>query len=59
MSTLLLINDLQCTFVDIEGKGPDSDTNHTLTVVEELDGLRVEGEVPKMFVVEEVNGVFV
>ena len=28
-------------------------------MVEELDGLRVEGEVPKMLIVEKVNGVFV
>ncbi len=28
-------------------------------MIEELDGLRIEGEIPKMLVVEEVYGVFV
>lgn len=49
----------QPTFVDVERECSDSNANHTLTMVEKLDGLRVEGEVPKMFIVEEVNGVLV
>ena len=28
-------------------------------MLEELDGLRVEGEVPEVFIVEEVDGVLV
>ena len=34
------------TPVDIEGEGPDCDAHHALTVVEEFDGLCVEGKVP-------------
>jgi hypothetical protein len=47
------------TFVYVERESPDGDAHHTLTVVEELDGLRIEGEIPKMLVIEEVYGVFV
>ena len=31
--------------IDVEGQSPDGDSNHGLTVVEELDGLRVQGKV--------------
>ena len=31
--------------VDVEGEGPDGNPDHALAVIEELDGLRVEGEV--------------
>lgn len=47
------------TFVNVECECPDGDADHTLAVVEELDGLRVEGKVPKMLIVEEVYSVFV
>lgn len=47
------------TFVDVESECPDCDADHALSVVEELDGLRVEGKIPEMLVVEEVYGVFV
>ena len=47
------------TFVNIESESPDCDAHHALRMVEELDGLSVEREVPQMLVVEEVYGVFV
>ena len=31
--------------VNVQGQGPDGDSNHRLAVVEELDGLRVQREV--------------
>ena len=36
------------TLVDVEGEGSDRDAHHALTVVEELDGLCVEGKVPQV-----------
>ena len=47
------------TFVNVESESPNCDAYHTLSVVEELDGLSVEGEVPQMLVVEEVYGMLV
>lgn len=34
--------------VDVEGKGSDSDPDHALAVVEEFDGLRVQGKVVRV-----------
>ena len=36
------------TLVDIECEGPYCDPHHALTVVEELDGLCVQGKVPQV-----------
>lgn len=43
--------------VDVQGDGAHGDADHRLGVVEELDGLRVEGKVVRVLVVEEVDGV--
>jgi len=45
------------TFIHVECEGSNGDADHALAVLEELDGLRVEGEVPEVLVVEEVDGV--
>ena len=50
---------MMITFVDVECECSDGNAYHTLTVVEKLDSLSVEGEIPKMLIIEEVDGVFV
>ena len=45
--------------VHVEGEGPDSNPDHALAMVEELDGLCVQGEVVGVLIVEEVDGVLV
>ena len=45
--------------VHIEGERPHGDSDHTLSVVEKLDGLSVQGEVVGVLIVEEVDGVLV
>ena len=42
MSTTM---DAFLTFVDVEGQGADGDADHTLRMVEELDGFCVQGKV--------------
>ena len=50
---------LVLNLVHVEAEGPDRYPDHALAVVEELDGLGVEGEVVIMLVIEEVDGVLV
>ena len=45
--------------VHVEAERPDGDPDHALAVIEELDRLCVEREVIIVFIVEEVNRVFV
>ena len=47
------------TLENIECKSPHCNADHALRVVEELDSLSVEGEVPQVLIVEEVYGVCV
>ena len=47
------------TFEDVEGQSSHGNADHPFTVFEELDGLCVEGEIPEVLVVEEVDGVLV
>ena len=46
-------------FVNVESQGPNCNSYHRLTVMEELNGLGVEGEVVCVLIIEEVNCVLV
>ena len=47
------------TSIHIQSQSPNSNPDHTLTVLEELDGFGVEGKVSEVLVIEEMNSVFV
>ena len=50
---------MSLTFVHIQGQSSYGYSDHTLAVFEELDSFSVQGEIPEVFVIEEVDGVLI